>query len=278
MDLERRLAAVPADERGDHPLAVHVHLAEPLHDLARRRLGDQQQRLGRVVGGEHAHRLAEHDPADLGRQVAPADADDLRHADARRASSRIAASWAPVPAAATIPTVPGTDDVGEAEPDLPEHRGPAAGAHHEQPQLRAAALELDLVGGGHVVGEQEDVQPRGQRAVRFERPRTRPGRRSARRWRPGGCGRRPSASAAARPRGVAAGRVAARTAPARPAPGRDSGPFDRDHDVGRRRVAGTPSAASVSRFAGVPIATSARVTPSCARSSFASRISRTLST
>ena len=36
---------------------------------------------------------------------------------------------------------------------------PQPGPHHEQPALRAAALELELVGGGHVVGEQEDVQP-----------------------------------------------------------------------------------------------------------------------
>ena len=81
VDLERRVAAVPADERGDDALAADVDLAELLDDLARGRLGDQQERVGAVVGGEHPHRLAEHDPADRVRQVAPADADDLRDAD-----------------------------------------------------------------------------------------------------------------------------------------------------------------------------------------------------
>ena len=82
MDLERRLAALPADEGGDDALALGQVAGQRRDDLGRRRLGDEQQRLGLVVGGEHVHRLAEHDPADVGRQVAPADADDLRDADA----------------------------------------------------------------------------------------------------------------------------------------------------------------------------------------------------
>ena len=74
-------------------------------------------------------------------------------------------------------------DVREAEPDLAEHRRAAARAHHQQPELRAAALELDLVG----------ARRRGRRRGRRACPRsargaprasrTRRGSRSARRWR-----------------------------------------------------------------------------------------------
>jgi hypothetical protein len=64
---------------------------------------------------------------------------------------------------------PGADDVGEAQPDAREHRGAALRAHHQQPALRAAALERDLVVERDVVGEQEDVQAPGQRAIGLER-------------------------------------------------------------------------------------------------------------
>ena len=98
-------------------------------------------------------------------------------------SSRLADSCAPVPAAATMPTGPEAHDVGEAEPDLAEHRGAAARAHDEQPELRAAALELELVRLAR------RGRRRGRRACRRSARgaprawRTRRGPRSARRWR-----------------------------------------------------------------------------------------------
>ena len=136
VDLERRLVAValPADEGGDDALALGQVAGQRGDDLRRGRLGDEQQRLGLVVGGEHVHRLAEHDPADVGRQVAPADADDLRHADAGRVeqAGRLLGAGA---GGGDDADRAGRDDVREAETDVAEHRGPAAGAHDEQPEL-----------------------------------------------------------------------------------------------------------------------------------------------
>ena len=114
------------------------------------------------------HRLAEHDPADVGRQVAPADADDLRHADAGRVeqAGRLLGAGA---GGGDDADRAGGDDVREAEADVAEHRGPAAGTHDEQPQRLAALLELELVVERDVVGEEEDVHAGAERAVRFER-------------------------------------------------------------------------------------------------------------
>ncbi len=120
-----------------------------------------------VVGGEHPHRLGEHDPADRGGQVAPADADDLRDADpgaVEQARGLLRAG----PGRGDDADAAGAHDVGEPEPDRAEHRGAAARAHDQQAEVRAAALELDLVALGDVVGEEEDVQALGERAVGLE--------------------------------------------------------------------------------------------------------------
>ena len=49
-----------------------------------RRLGDRDDHLGAVVGGEQLEPAPHHQPADLGAQVAPADADRVRDPDPRR--------------------------------------------------------------------------------------------------------------------------------------------------------------------------------------------------
>ena len=84
-------------------------------------------------------------------------------------SSSTLASWAPVPAAATIPTGPRRTTFAKPRPDAAEHRRAALGPHHEPAALGAAALERDLVLDGDVVGEQEDVHVARERAVRLER-------------------------------------------------------------------------------------------------------------
>ena len=121
-----------------------------------------------VVGSQQPHRLPEHDPADVRGQVAAADADDLGHpaAGTRRAGSLPPARRCRP--AATMPDRSRADGVREPEPDAAEHRGAALGPHHQQPALGAAALERELVGHRDVVGEQEDVHARGQRAVGLE--------------------------------------------------------------------------------------------------------------
>ena len=168
VQLERRVAAGAADERGDDPLVLRDDVAERGDDLRRGRLRHQQQRLGLVVLGEQPDRLAEHDPADRGRQVAAADPDDVRHAAARgvdEAGDLLGAR----PGRGDDADRPAPDDVDEAEPDLAEHRRAAARAHDEQAAVAPAALQLDLLLDRHVVGEHERVQPARQRLVGGER-------------------------------------------------------------------------------------------------------------
>ena len=250
-------------------------------DLGRGRLRDEQQRLRLVVGGEQLHRLAEHDPADLRGQVAPADADDLRHADAGAVEQhrRLLGARA---GRGDDPDRAAPHDVREPEPDAAEHRRAAARTHHEQAMVGAAALELDLVGGRHVVGEQEHVQSLGQRAVGLEHgvlarhrdqrhvvaaePRAR--RREASAAAPPGAPRRRRR----RPRGP-------RSAPSSAASGPPPSASTAITTSPGAASAFAPSAASASRFAGVPISDLARAHVRRApRTRCATFISRTLST
>ena len=146
-------------------------------------------------------------------------------------SSRTAASWAPVPAAATIPTGPGRTTLAKPSPTPPEHRRAALGAHDQQAALGAAALERDLVGHRDMVGEQEDVHARGQRAVGLEHG-VLAGHRDQRDVRAGAQQRARRLEldrAALAATGAASSASAASSAPSPP-------PVDGDHDVGRRRV------------------------------------------
>ncbi len=72
-------------------------------------------------------------------------------------SSRASSCWQPVPDAATMPTGPGRHHVGEAEPDAVDDRGPAVGAHDQDPAVGGRALERDLLGHRHVVAEDHHV-------------------------------------------------------------------------------------------------------------------------
>ena len=91
-------------------------------------------------------------------------------------SSRLIASWAPVPAAATTPTrgpPPSTPSertcVGEAQARPPEHGRPRPRAHDQQAEVGGPVLQLHLVGHRHVVAEEQDVEPGRQRLVRLQR-------------------------------------------------------------------------------------------------------------
>ena len=192
--------------------------------------------------------------ADLGRQVAAADADDLRHADAGGVEQARRLLRARARPRRRCRRGPDAHDVGEAEPDAAEHRGAAPRAHDQQPALAAAALERDLVAR----------RTRGRRRGRRACPAVSARCASSAAYSPGteierdvraasrGAASRASAAAAAtgrRRRAAAAG--AAQLALGRgQRVARRPPSLDRDHDVGRRRVAGAPSAASAARFAG----------------------------
>ena len=250
------------------------------------RLGDQQERLGRVVA-RRAVRIASRNmipptSADRSRPPTPTIC-DTPTAGARRAGT-------PPPARRSRPRRrcrrgrSGTT-LAKPEPDAAEHRRAAPRAHDEQAELAAAALELDLVGDGDVVGEEEDVQARGQRAVRLEggvlagdRDRARRSRRRGRRRptpseRGGRRGAGPVRAGAARaaggehPLGLGQ-RVARRSLVA----------VDRDHDVARRRVRPRAEVRERLEVRGRAHRHLARAIPSRPRSARAMPISRTLST
>ena len=148
MDLPAVEVALPAHERRDGALAVGDGAGQRVERLGL--LGHQQQRLGLLVARQHREALAHHRAAHRGRQVATADADDVRHAaaggvdqagDLLRAGAR----------GSDDPHRARAHDVGESEPDAGQHRGAALGPHHQEPALGAAALERDLVVERHVV-------------------------------------------------------------------------------------------------------------------------------
>ena len=134
--------ALPAHERRDGPPPVGDRAGESVERLGL--LGHEQQRLGVVVARQHREALAHHRAAHRGRQVAPADADDVRHA---------AAGGVDQAGDLLCARARGGDHahgarahhVGEAEADAGQHRGAALGPHHQEPVLGAAALERDLV-------------------------------------------------------------------------------------------------------------------------------------
>ena len=82
------------------------------------------------VGASERTASQGHPAADLGGQVASAEADHAATPTPQR-SSRLIASCAPVPAAATTADRSGLDHVGEAEADSAEHRGARARSHHQ---------------------------------------------------------------------------------------------------------------------------------------------------
>ena len=227
---------------------------------------------------QHREALAHHRAADRGRQVAPADADDVRHAAAggvEQAGDLLRAGARP---RRRCPRGPRRTTLAKPSPTPAEHRGAALGSHHQQAALGAAALERDLVLERHVVGEEEDVQAARQRAVGLER-RVLAGHRDerdvgARRSRRPACaaGAGPGLARARRRPRPAAAATSARTASPRP-----SSPSTATTTSPGLASALAPSAASALRLAGVPITTSHADTPSRSRSARAMPMSRTLS-
>ena len=83
-------------------------------------------------------------PRDLGRQVAAADPERVRDADAgvvEQAEQLLAAGAGRGDDADRA----GRDDVGEAQPDAADDGGAAVGSHDEHAALGGRALEGDLV-------------------------------------------------------------------------------------------------------------------------------------
>ena len=166
MHLPAGQPAFPAHERGHRPQARGHRSGQRVEGL--RLLGHQQQRPRRLVAREQREPLAHHRAAHRRGQVAPADADDVRHA-AAGGVEQARDLLRPRPGGGDDPHRPGAHDVGEAEADPGEHGGAAFGPHDEQVALRAAALERHLVVDGDVIGEEEDVQPARERAMGLER-------------------------------------------------------------------------------------------------------------
>ena len=259
MDLERR--SPPAQPTNAATTRRPSGVASPsaATTVRLRRLGDEQERVGPGVG-RRARIPARNIRRRPRRQIAAADADDVRHARRRRRRRRQAASCAPVPAAATIPTAPGRTTLAKPSPTPPSIAVPHPGPMTSRPSSRAAPLELHLVLDADVVGEEEHVHPASTAPGGPRAWRTRPGPRRGRRSRRDSA-RRP----AARERGATASRGAAlprarETAPLGRAQRAVAQRPSRRRPRSRGRPASppprAPSAASAARFAGVPIATS----------------------
>ena len=101
-------------------------------------LDTSSTRSVRRVGVQGGERVERRQPADGLRQVAPADAEDVRDADAghvEQAGDLLRAGAG----GGDQPDRPRTDDVGEAERDAGDDRRPAVGAHDQHARRRAAA-------------------------------------------------------------------------------------------------------------------------------------------
>ena len=262
----------PPSRRTRRPPACRRRRPSPSRcdGLARRRLGHQQQRLGRRRRPASS-RIASRNmiPPTVGGEVAPADADDVRHAGARPRRAGIAASWAPVPAAATMPTRARSGPRWRSpSPTWPSIAVPQPGPITSRPSSAPRRLSATSSAAETWSEKRNTCMPGGQRAVGLEhgvlarhRDQRDVGARQARtrRQRARRAGRAPRRGRRAPP--------PARRARARPRRARPPGPRRRSRCRVGPASQRTPSAASASRFAGVPIATSARRTPSWARRS-----------
>ena len=131
-----------------------------LLDRRRRRLGHQQHPLGGGVGVQGRERVEGGEPADLGLQVAAADAEHVRDADAghvEQARDLLGAGAA----GRHHPDRSRPDDVGEAERDAGDDRRAAVGAHHQDAGVVRRPLERHLVLDRDAVGEDEHAAAGG---------------------------------------------------------------------------------------------------------------------
>ena len=176
------------------------------------------------------------------------------------ASSRHAASCAPVPAAATMPTGPERTTFAKPSPTPPSIAVPQPGPITSRPRSAPRRLSATSSATDDVVGEEEHVHARGQRPVRLEHrvlARHRD-QRDVRAVEPprGGAQRARRRAAAARARVAArrraSSRSAASSAPSAVAPASTA----ITSRPGRRRRGAERSSAS--RLAGVPVSDLAR--------------------
>jgi hypothetical protein len=120
--------AVDAEERRHDGLArLRRRLRDRGRDVRIRRLGDRHDHLGGVVGREQLDPAPEHRAADLGAQIAPADADRVRDPDPRRVEQAADLLRAGARSADDADR-PALHRVGEAERDAVDDRRAAVGA------------------------------------------------------------------------------------------------------------------------------------------------------
>src|SRR4051812_48646814 len=310
VDLVRRVALAQADERRDRALAGRQRVAERAHDIPRRRLRDEQDRLRRVVRAEQRERLAEREPADLLREVAPADAappgrggggaggtgrppppperprpptPTICDTPPPAAATRHATSCAPVPAAATIPTGPDGTALQNPSPTPPSIAVPQPGPMTSSPWSRPRRLSA--------ISSATETWSENRKTCR---PRLNARCASSAAYSPGtdtSATFAPASSAAAAP-SERGGAAAAPAPPSAPPPALESirsasasaastsaasPPSTAITTSPGDACASAPRSASAARFAGVPIATSHAAIPSRARRARAIPMSRTLS-
>ena len=130
-----------AEQRKDHGLAGgDGGRLDRVRDDRVRRLGDDHDHARAGIRREQLQARTRHQPADLGRQVAAADADRVRDADVRgveQAAHLLDAR----PGGADDPDRPAGDRVGEPERDAVDDRRAAVGPHEEQAALGRPPLQ-----------------------------------------------------------------------------------------------------------------------------------------
>src|SRR5215211_1698823 len=127
-------------------------------DLGVGGFGDDHHPLGPLVGGQEVEGAEGHDAADLGGEVAAADADGVGDADpggVEEAGDLLDAGAGGADDADRA----AADGVGEPEADAVEDGGAAVGAHEQEAALGRDPLAGGLGGRVEAVGEAEDVEP-----------------------------------------------------------------------------------------------------------------------
>src|SRR5581483_4674501 len=158
-----------AQQAGHDRLAgLRRRLEDALRDRGGGRLGDQDDHLGGGVVAQQRQRLEGCDAADLLLEVAAPGAERVAH-PGPGAVNQDADLLHPAPGGADQADPARADDVGEAEADAVDDRGPAVGPHHQQATRAAPPLERDLVLERDVVAEEDDVQALQQRLARLGR-------------------------------------------------------------------------------------------------------------
>ena len=162
---EIRLAA--AEQRELHGGAQRLGIRPDRvgHHLGRR-LGHEDDELGRLVGVEDRKRLPGRPSADCVGEVAPAHAEAVTDADAGAVEQTHHLLGAGARGSDDAYR-PRAQDIGEPQPDTADRSGAAVGTHHQKPAAGALVLEPDLLLDRHVVAEQHDGYARFERIHRL---------------------------------------------------------------------------------------------------------------